>query len=63
MYPKATPSSVQDRRENEKLQRREQLKDLITKKFQSKYSLGMSDANERNDIIAKEVAYFIENEK
>jgi hypothetical protein len=63
MYPKVTPVSVSDRREKEKQHRREQLKDLITKKFQSKYAVGVSDAENRNRIITAEVAYFIENTK
>lgn len=63
MYPKSSPISVNDRREREKMQRREQLKDLIIKKFQSKYSIGVSDSAERNRLITKEVTHFIENEK
>jgi hypothetical protein len=64
MYPKkANHMSPVDKREKEKIQRREQLKNLIINKFKTKFVYGNSDNEERNRQITKEVNYFIENEK
>lgn len=64
MYPKKqSPLSSQAKRELEKSNRREQLKNLIVNKFRSKYSVGIADPQERDNIIMREVDKFMENEK
>ena len=64
MYPKKVNSlSVQDKREKEKIQRREQLKNLIINRFRTKYTYGAKDAQQRDVIITREVSLFIDNEK
>lgn len=54
---------MQDKREKERIRRREQLKSLIINRFRTKYTYGAHDAQERDRIISNEVAEFIENEK
>lgn len=63
MYPKKksnVPSS--ERREKDKLHRREQMKNLITTKFQAKYSLGTKNREERDRIITREVNSLIDSQ-
>jgi hypothetical protein len=63
MYPRRmNMMSPQDKREKERLKRKEQLKHLITNRLKSKYSYG-PDMEERNSIITREVNLFIESEK
>lgn len=64
MYPKKINSlNAQDKREKEKIQRREQLKNLIVNKFRSKYVYGAPNTSERDQIISDEVAKFIETQQ
>jgi len=63
MYPKKVNNiSSTEKRERDKLHRREQLKSLIINKFKSKYAIGTTNMEERNKIITKEVSNLIENQ-
>lgn len=63
MYPRRmNMMSPHDKREKERVKRKEQLKHLIINRLKSKYSYG-PDMEERNNIISTEVNLFIENEK
>ena len=63
MYPKRVESiSLKDKRENEKVHRREQLKNLIVNKFKSKYAYTGLDIDSREKYIVKEVNILMENQ-
>ena len=64
MYPKKVESiSSKDKRENEKIQRRDQLKNLIINKFKSKYAYTGSDIEARENYIVKEVDLLMQNKQ
>lgn len=64
MYPKKVESvSLKDKRENEKIQRREQLKNLIVNKFKSKYAYSCADIEARENYILREVDSLMQNQQ
>lgn len=64
MYPKKVESvSLKDKRENEKIQRREQLKNLIVNKFKSKYAYSGVDIEARENYILREVDSLMQNQQ
>lgn len=64
MYPKKVESvSLKDKRENEKIQRREQLKNLIVNKFKSKYAYSGADIEARENYILREVDSLMQNQQ
>lgn len=64
MYPKKVESvSLKDKRENEKIQRREQLKNLIVNKFKSKYAYSSADIEARENYILREVDSLMQNQQ
>lgn len=63
MYPKKKQTvGSSEKREQDKLHRREQMKNLITSKFQAKYSLGSKNRDERDKIITREVNSLIDSQ-
>lgn len=61
MYPKKTPVDPNEKRERDKLHRREQMKSLLISKFQGKYSFGSKNREERDKIITREVNSLVDS--